>query len=136
GSTFVFVQSKRCIRAGTVSLRYFSCNRLFIAVFRLVLYLSNVVLQCRQLRIFVPSGSIVWPMRVCLPQLGQMTITLDTLIAASFSTIPPLMFFEGLGRVWRLMIPTCSTTTVFFLDRKSTRLNSSHGSISYAVFCL
>src|SRR5207245_10457912 len=23
-----------------------------------------------------------------------------------------------------------------FLDRKSTRLNSSHGSISYAVFCL
>src|SRR5690348_17506917 len=24
----------------------------------------------------------------------------------------------------------------FFLDRKSTRLNSSHPSISYAVFCL
>src|SRR5207245_8338188 len=24
----------------------------------------------------------------------------------------------------------------FLLDRKSTRLNSSHGSISYAVFCL
>src|SRR5207245_7254162 len=29
--------------------------------------------------------------------------------------------------------PTPSTTG---LDRKSTRLNSSHGSISYAVFCL
>src|SRR5207245_5045642 len=33
-----------------------------------------------------------------------------------------------------------STSTVFSssqsLDRKSTRLNSSHGSISYAVFCL
>src|SRR3989337_4068850 len=25
---------------------------------------------------------------------------------------------------------------VFGIDRKSTRLNSSHGSISYAVFCL
>src|SRR5207245_5256342 len=25
---------------------------------------------------------------------------------------------------------------LFLLDRKSTRLNSSHGSISYAVFCL
>src|SRR5690625_6484276 len=25
---------------------------------------------------------------------------------------------------------------VFFLDRKSTRLNSSHVAISYAVFCL
>src|SRR5207245_5048209 len=28
--------------------------------------------------------------------------------------------------------PTCSS----WIDRKSTRLNSSHGSISYAVFCL
>src|SRR5699024_12114625 len=27
-------------------------------------------------------------------------------------------------------------TTSFFPDRKSTRLNSSHVSISYAVFCL
>src|SRR5687768_17879123 len=27
-------------------------------------------------------------------------------------------------------------TNLFFQDRKSTRLNSSHGYISYAVFCL
>src|SRR3712207_7545534 len=27
-------------------------------------------------------------------------------------------------------------TTVLLLDRKSTRLNSSHANISYAVFCL
>src|SRR5438132_1741994 len=80
----------------------------------LVLYLSSVVVQCRQLRTFVPSGKIVWPIRVCLPQLPQTTITFETLIPASFSTIPPLMFFEGLGRVCRLMMPTCSTTTVFF----------------------
>src|SRR2546430_8303250 len=26
--------------------------------------------------------------------------------------------------------------SVYFLDRKSTRLNSSHSQISYAVFCL
>src|ERR1700687_2726776 len=83
-------------------------------LFYLVLYLSSVVLQCRQLRTFVPSGSTVWPIRVCLPQLPQTTITFETLIPASFSTIPPLMFFEGLGRVCRLMMPTCSTTTVFF----------------------
>src|SRR2546422_4740363 len=32
---------------------------------------------------------------------------------------------------------TCAITlTAFALDRKSTRLNSSHGYISYAVFCL
>src|SRR5467141_155410 len=83
----------------------------------LVLYLplSSAALQWRQLRTFVPSGKMVWPMRVCLPQLPQTTITFETLIPASFSTIPPLMFFEGLGRVCRLMMPTCSTTTVFFL---------------------
>src|SRR2546429_4892327 len=28
------------------------------------------------------------------------------------------------------------TISFLFLDRKSTRLNSSHGYISYAVFCL
>src|SRR5438128_10057807 len=31
---------------------------------------------------------------------------------------------------------TASSTTFSTKDRKSTRLNSSHGSISYAVFCL
>src|SRR5438552_11460899 len=30
----------------------------------------------------------------------------------------------------------CSTHTVLIRDRKSTRLNSSHQIISYAVFCL
>src|SRR2546429_8923932 len=99
GTALLFFQPKRFISAGTVSLRYFSCNRLFIAFFYLVLSLSSVVLQCRQLRTFVPSGSTVWPIRVCLPQLPQTTITFETLIPASFSTIPPLMFFEGLGRV-------------------------------------
>src|SRR2546429_1656442 len=29
-----------------------------------------------------------------------------------------------------------STASAFVIDRKSTRLNSSHGYISYAVFCL
>src|SRR3712207_8726327 len=28
------------------------------------------------------------------------------------------------------------TATLFYRDRKSTRLNSSHANISYAVFCL
>jgi len=97
GTAIMFFQPKRFISAGTVSLRYFSCNRLFIAFFYLVLYLdlSNAVLQWRQLRTFVPSGKIVWPIRVCLPQLPQTTSTFETLIPASFSTIPPLMFFPG-----------------------------------------
>src|SRR5207245_7299416 len=36
------------------------------------------------------------------------------------------------GGLWCLLHPLSR----FSLDRKSTRLNSSHGSISYAVFCL
>src|SRR5438128_12281751 len=31
---------------------------------------------------------------------------------------------------------TTSAEEIYTRDRKSTRLNSSHGSISYAVFCL
>src|SRR2546430_6634703 len=31
---------------------------------------------------------------------------------------------------------SCRRTAESFLDRKSTRLNSSHSQISYAVFCL
>src|SRR5207244_12631115 len=32
--------------------------------------------------------------------------------------------------------PRCSLQFLLFIDRKSTRLNSSHQIISYAVFCL
>src|SRR5207245_11794162 len=43
------------------------------------------------------------------------------------------------GSVWALRSATDAFTLLGCLvdtDRKSTRLNSSHGSISYAVFCL
>src|SRR2546429_6031551 len=36
--------------------------------------------------------------------------------------------------LWSGSVPP--TVTFYSLDRKSTRLNSSHGYISYAVFCL
>src|SRR5690242_21063411 len=41
----------------------------------------------------------------------------------------------GHGRKRQVPAATCDKQ-LFFLDRKSTRLNSSHMSISYAVFCL
>src|SRR2546427_7228513 len=41
---------------------------------------------------------------------------------------------------WIMIVTVAATTVVWlaatFLDRKSTRLNSSHSQISYAVFCL
>src|SRR5207245_9856603 len=39
------------------------------------------------------------------------------------------------GKVERVLMESPGER-VLILDRKSTRLNSSHGSISYAVFCL
>src|SRR5207249_10770496 len=47
---------------------------------------------------------------------------------------------EAAAFAWRLPADTTSASAAapwsLFLDRKSTRLNSSHVSISYAVFCL
>src|SRR5207253_9046876 len=48
-------------------------------------------------------------------------------------------FASGLAGVRRRLAPSCLTSFVLplrGLDRKSTRLNSSHVAISYAVFCL
>src|SRR5687768_18122056 len=47
-----------------------------------------------------------------------VTYTVNGCVATSTATVTPL--------------PTVTNTS----DRKSTRLNSSHGYISYAVFCL
>src|SRR3712207_7720321 len=49
--------------------------------------------------------------------------TLDNLAAISAAVIGGTSLFGGIG-------------TIVGTDRKSTRLNSSHANISYAVFCL
>src|SRR3712207_8363205 len=49
----------------------------------------------------------------------------------------PLVFFVGFGVVIFLVANAYLLGREYFgLDRKSTRLNSSHANISYAVFCL
>src|SRR5258707_6769890 len=40
------------------------------------------------------------------------------------------------ARLWRALTTSCRSAREASIDRKSTRLNSSHANISYAVFCL
>src|SRR6266403_1644287 len=77
-------------------------------------YLSSVVPHRLHARTRLPSAKVLWPMRVCLPQFPQTTWTFEACIGPSFSTMPPLMFFAGFGRVCRLMMLACSTMIVFF----------------------
>src|SRR5687768_17728242 len=52
---------------------------------------------------------------------------------ASHADVPPICArSQRVGQPGRPSIPVLRSAT----DRKSTRLNSSHGYISYAVFCL
>src|SRR2546422_1969561 len=48
--------------------------------------------------------------------------------------VPPLVYFVFI--LWKRSIGWIDALVLLGLDRKSTRLNSSHGYISYAVFCL
>src|SRR5438128_7835845 len=50
--------------------------------------------------------------------------------------VPPEVFNAAQQRLVTNQQLARRNTTYAYLDRKSTRLNSSHGSISYAVFCL
>src|SRR3989338_10924447 len=52
---------------------------------------------------------------------------------------PPQVYFEDVertGALWWILSLFVLLSLVVGLDRKSTRLNSSHSSISYAAFCL
>src|SRR5688572_32988198 len=61
---------------------------------------------------------------ICLPQL---------LLWFNFFGLPVPVAGGAIGTGWLNGIQVDVST---FVDRKSTRLNSSHSQISYAVFCL
>src|SRR5207245_9672963 len=71
---------------------------------------------------------------------SDLTVTAratDNLRGAATSTAVNIAVTNGTATAVTIINPTWNGNGFSFsLDRKSTRLNSSHGSISYAVFCL
>src|SRR3712207_7937924 len=76
-----------------------------------------------------PPRSTLFPyttlFRSTTPLRAMMLVA--TILEAFPPLLPPVMVGQPLTPLVRLMV---------VLDRKSTRLNSSHANISYAVFCL
>src|SRR5699024_12106760 len=57
-------------------------------------------------------------------------------IIISFLVLAVLLIIRSVFVWWHMKNHYVYTTALPHIDRKSTRLNSSHVSISYAVFCL
>src|SRR5688572_31965834 len=89
--------------------------------------------------------------QLTLPAITQEVTTISTasgryckrsLDALPLTFPPPSLLFWDTNRhhagIRASLITSidCNSTQRLFLDRKSTRLNSSHSQISYAVFCL
>src|SRR5699024_11563285 len=64
--------------------------------------------------------------------MGQQWIHITMFISVNFVALFLVKRIRALGEKYDMVTISDYTT----LDRKSTRLNSSHVSISYAVFCL
>src|SRR4051794_41470928 len=59
-----------------------------------------------------------------------------TTLFRSVVALPDQLHFEAIMEALRRDQHVCAVKPLVLEDRKSTRLNSSHPSISYAVFCL
>src|SRR3712207_8056634 len=87
-----------------------------------------------------PPRSTLFPYpTLCRSRAGSMTGTLTRMLAADPADRPTTT--EVRDELARLAVgrdgdPTTVLLARTKLDRKSTRLNSSHANISYAVFCL
>src|SRR5438128_8955492 len=72
-----------------------------------------------------PPRSTLFPYTTLFRSMG---IAAERAVGLSVIDLPPLVGLQ--------MFAVATSLAPLAVDRKSTRLNSSHGSISYAVFCL
>src|SRR2546422_4298526 len=68
--------------------------------------------------------------------LFRSKVTFSVTSSASCATVSVAHVKFGPAKSWPKSAGTTIRGNVALGDRKSTRLNSSHGYISYAVFCL
>src|SRR3712207_8360666 len=76
----------------------------------------------------LPILAIGVPMTVILPIIAVLSVT------SEWSQRSGLATFTLVPHRGRVLL--AKAMAVVLVDRKSTRLNSSHANISYAVFCL
>src|SRR2546429_10028546 len=91
----------------------------------------------------IPTG---YHLQLCNPDLQRFlfnvliffffndTATTEIYTLSLHDALP--IFCRSYGKVRRTLDRSAWRHALWRLDRKSTRLNSSHGYISYAVFCL
>src|SRR3712207_7002927 len=89
-----------------------------------------------------PPRSTLFPYTT-LFRSAAVTIAVGNVGALGQSSLKRLLAYSSVAQAGYMLAGVVVTTqlgvqaTVFYLaDRKSTRLNSSHANISYAVFCL
>src|SRR5207245_8865516 len=100
------------------------------------------LLPCALLLFFFPALSTPHLSSLSLHDALPISIVLPVPGGPAKRRLSPFVFFITFFRPQRrYMRPLCRSSVKASskpsrVDRKSTRLNSSHGSISYAVFCL
>src|SRR3712207_8369354 len=87
-----------------------------------------------------PPRSTLFPYTTLFRSPGEMMMS-DTVSAAAIATSQDERIRQRAYEIWEREGRTGNPEDHWFraereLDRKSTRLNSSHANISYAVFCL
>src|SRR3712207_8035499 len=82
-----------------------------------------------------PPRSTLFPYTT-LFRSGKKRVPLDELAKEGWALSPPAWASQTLERAFLTSGLPPPRIVVATTDRKSTRLNSSHANISYAVFCL
>src|SRR3712207_8143044 len=84
-----------------------------------------------------PPRSTLFPYTTLFRAFAIVLLTVEYKLGAPETYVVPIAFVEDTDVAESAARPpTAAVIATVTADRKSTRLNSSHANISYAVFCL